>query len=293
MDDLKPILENHPSRAESRLLGSACLDVPPGDGATRMVVALGLTATTVAVAHSAAAASASGVAGKSVTALVGKWLAVGAVAGTVVTGTGQLVQQAVEGRPEAAERPSRAEAPSIAPRPLQAPRAPEAPREPVAAFAEVPAVPVAPASNAEPGSPGGETRTGAALHAPFAGHAAEPSAPGLGDEIRVLDEARTSLAAGRGAHALAVLDVFDARFARPVLGPEATLLRVEALLSLGRAAEARAIGERFLSRRAGGPEAQRMKSLVEAGARDAAKSPAGDDSSPAHDPIDRSRPSPR
>lgn len=63
-------------------------------------------------------------------------------------------------------------------------------------------------------------------------------------EITMLEEARRALSAGAPARALSILDTYVARFPHGTMGPEATLVRIEALVKAGdrpaaeRAAEA-------------------------------------------------------
>ncbi|HLK40335.1 MAG TPA: tetratricopeptide repeat protein [Polyangiaceae bacterium] len=52
-------------------------------------------------------------------------------------------------------------------------------------------------------------------------------------EITMLDEARRALGAGEPARALSILDAYVTRFPRGTMGPEATLVRIEALLKAG------------------------------------------------------------
>lgn len=68
----------------------------------------------------------------------------------------------------------------------------------------------------------------------------------LADEVKLLDESRGALARGDGAAALRALDTFQKTFPRGRLGMEATVLRVEALASIGRVADAQALGRSFL-----------------------------------------------
>jgi outer membrane protein assembly factor BamD (BamD/ComL family) len=86
-------------------------------------------------------------------------------------------------------------------------------------------------------------------------------------EIRLLDQARAALRAGDPAHAEVLLDRFDREHPRPVLADEATVTRVEALLLRGEAEEANRIGEKLLRERPNSVQAQRVRSLIAAGAR--------------------------
>ncbi|MFO0643328.1 MAG: hypothetical protein U0183_29145 [Polyangiaceae bacterium] len=91
----------------------------------------------------------------------------------------------------------------------------------------------------------------------------KPAAPDpLHDEVARLDEARAKLARGDAAGALVSLDQHDREFPRGLLGAEADVLRVEALVKAGRRDEARARGERLLAREPNGPHAKRLRTLL-------------------------------
>jgi hypothetical protein len=61
-----------------------------------------------------------------------------------------------------------------------------------------------------------------------------------------------------------LLDAYARQFAEPVLTPEATVLRIDCLVALGRNDEARAIAGRLLAERPDIAYAQRLRSLVDA-----------------------------
>lgn len=81
-------------------------------------------------------------------------------------------------------------------------------------------------------------------------------------ELAVLDRSHAALAAGEPARALAILDEYMSAFPRGTMGPEATVLRVEALVKAGdRRAAARA-AEALLATSPGSPYARRIESLL-------------------------------
>lgn len=92
-------------------------------------------------------------------------------------------------------------------------------------------------------------------------------------ELRALDEARGALARGDHAQASRLLDRYAARFTKPRLGTEATLLRIETHVARGDRQAATRLGTAFLARNPNGPYARRVRSLI--GASDAA-SPGSD-----------------
>lgn len=81
----------------------------------------------------------------------------------------------------------------------------------------------------------------------------------LVEEAAALELARQALVAGRAASALAALDGYDQRFPRGELRPEATALRVEALLASENPSEARALGYAFLAKHSRHPAAARVR----------------------------------
>jgi hypothetical protein len=84
----------------------------------------------------------------------------------------------------------------------------------------------------------------------------------LAQELAILERARGALARSDGAQAQRILDAYEQRFARPRLGPEAELLRVEALLALGDEAQARSVAEALLASPAGRAYGRRLRSLL-------------------------------
>jgi outer membrane protein assembly factor BamD (BamD/ComL family) len=69
----------------------------------------------------------------------------------------------------------------------------------------------------------------------------------LAAEVKSIDSARSALAAGKAAQALAVLDDYERLFRKRGFAPEALYLRMEACAALGRTAEARVAAERLLA----------------------------------------------
>jgi hypothetical protein len=84
----------------------------------------------------------------------------------------------------------------------------------------------------------------------------------LAAEVASLDEARRALAARDPARALLSLDAYDHRFEQRRLGPEAAVLRIEALIAEGRFSQARRLGEQLLATEPDGAYAQRVRSLL-------------------------------
>ena len=77
-----------------------------------------------------------------------------------------------------------------------------------------------------------------------------------------LGDARRALAEGDPATSLSKIDEYSQSFAQPALLPEATVLRIEAFVALGRIEEARQVAGRMLSDQPDSPYARRIRSLV-------------------------------
>jgi hypothetical protein len=94
------------------------------------------------------------------------------------------------------------------------------------------------------------SQRGVASAAPSASPRAPVPAPsgsvGLERELEILDDARNALASGNAAQALALLDRHQALRGKS-LSAEATLLRIQALASAGRADAAEALARSFIA----------------------------------------------
>ncbi|HKP55654.1 MAG TPA: hypothetical protein VJV78_02975 [Polyangiales bacterium] len=90
--------------------------------------------------------------------------------------------------------------------------------------------------------------------------AAEPQQ--LTEEIALLDRARGALQARAPERALDLLEEHSQRFARPSLGPEAEVLRIEALVQNRELPRARALAKSFLNAHPSSPLAERVSKLA-------------------------------
>jgi outer membrane protein assembly factor BamD (BamD/ComL family) len=95
--------------------------------------------------------------------------------------------------------------------------------------------------------------------APEPAHATEPT---VHEELGMLEQARSALAAGDAARTLAILDGYAVTFPHPSMAPEATVLRIEALMRAGDAAAAHRVGDAFLAGQPQSPYAERVRSLL-------------------------------
>jgi outer membrane protein assembly factor BamD (BamD/ComL family) len=81
-------------------------------------------------------------------------------------------------------------------------------------------------------------------------------------EVAVLDGARRALADGDPGRALSELSRYDRDFPNGMLSQEATLIRIEALVSKGDRARARALADRYLAAHPNSSHAARVRSLL-------------------------------
>lgn len=90
-----------------------------------------------------------------------------------------------------------------------------------------------------------------------------PSAPrdDVAREVASLDAARQALLAGNAGEALRTLSALE-QLPRRALAPEATLLRVRALLAQGNRAEAKRVTEAFCAAAPSSPQAGVLRSLI-------------------------------
>jgi hypothetical protein len=81
-------------------------------------------------------------------------------------------------------------------------------------------------------------------------------------ELAVLEHARGAIAAGDPALSLSLLDGYAGRFPRGSMGPEATMLRIEALVKVGNRGAAARTADALLAGDPGSPYAARVQSLL-------------------------------
>ena len=89
------------------------------------------------------------------------------------------------------------------------------------------------------------------------------AASSLRAETSKLDRARSAIAAGNPRTGLAELDRYDAAFPHGALAPEAALLRIKALVSLGDLAHARELARAFATAHPRAPNLEQLRSLLE------------------------------
>jgi TolA-binding protein len=128
---------------------------------------------------------------------------------------------------------------------------------------EASAAPVSPAREANDND---SSVTVTAPHHRVASKAAEQSnfseTSSLEAEVAALDRARTVLAGGDPARALALLNQYEQTFPKGVLRPEASYLRIEALSQSGQRGAARDLAARFLARHPKSLHAAQLRALL-------------------------------
>jgi hypothetical protein len=114
--------------------------------------------------------------------------------------------------------------------------------------------PMPPAPTVAPADPAG-------LAAPPAPEVTGPSR--LAAEVALVDRARTRLATGDAAAALAAIAEYHQRFPGGDLDAEADVVTIEAMIAQQDVARARSLGAAFLARFPRSPHAQRIRSLLD------------------------------
>jgi hypothetical protein len=250
---------------ERRLLVAGRAGAPRAARERALAAASAAVATTGLVTGSAAAG---GTLAKLGSASGLKWLAIvgflgtGAVAGEVLREHASHVDSAVVAPPGARAAPDPAQParlsvpvaqPNLVPsslaqpnleRPIQEPSTLVQPDPPVATIGAP--QPSAAAASRRPPAPAEEAPGGSTTR----------------EELAWLDGARAAIAAGDPARGLSLLDGYVARFPRGTMRPEATVLRIEALMHAGDALAARRAADAFLAANPQSPYAPRIQSLL-------------------------------
>jgi hypothetical protein len=261
MKEPRRLRESSASEVERLLLRVGREGAPRG-AKGRALAAIGVVGASATVGKSAGAVTAGkALFGAKAASLVSlKWVVViglaslGAVAATVAVTTVRTDRVALSPsatalsiarppRAQAAQLPSALGGPSVtAPAVLAAPA--------LAARPSVSSVPLtvappAPAPSVATPKPTGGTTSSAA-------------------ELVMLDEARGAIDSAEPARALALLEDYRSRFPHGAMGPEASILRIEALVNAGDRAAATRAADAFLRANPSSPYAPRIASLLAA-----------------------------
>ena len=232
-DQPERILASDATDFERRVLGAAMQRKPSREASARMAKALGITAATIGtgaaittVATNTAAAKATSAAG---TTAASSWISIGVI-GLVVAG-------AVIGARKMRHAPDPAVAPA-----------------PVAALVSR----VQPAAPVQPSAPA-PTPSVALVPTP---HARTAATGDLRDEVGLVGAARDAVSAGAARRALEILRRYQDKYPNGTFRPEAGAIKIEALMKLGREAEARALAERFVAEHRGTLLAHRVADIA-------------------------------
>jgi outer membrane lipoprotein YfiO len=249
---------------EQSLLRSAREDRPSPGSRQRTMAALGIGAGVIGAGATATATAAASTATPAVKAAASlgllKWIGVGLAGGALVVGAAEITHSVA---------PQPTHVTSVAPEehvraPIAARRAPaantpsavdDAAKEPVSTAIEAPPTVASPAVIATVAAPIAEAPRPRAA-------SPSPASSALAEEIAALDGAREALASGDASRALRALDARDRAFPRGALGPEAMVLRIEALALRGDRATATRLAEAFLAASPRSPHASRIRTLL-------------------------------
>jgi hypothetical protein len=248
----------------ARLLGAMSKDAPRPGAKRATLTALGLGAATVATTGSAGALGGMGALAK----LAATGALFGFATGGAVLGIRHVARPAALERPDptvegAPAAPATAERRGSEVSPL-----PETSSSPGAEPSRPAATPARPDGRAfEPAEPAAPLPVAAPPSDPAAAVAAFDAAPvaasSLREETAQLDRARALIVAGSAQAGLAALDRYATAFPRGALGPEATLLRIKALVASGDRSRASVLARAFMAARPGDPHIDELRALLE------------------------------
>jgi hypothetical protein len=244
---------------ERTLLRAGRVIAPPGSKERALMMASGALGASGAVVGGAAASkgTAFGIAKAGSIASL-KWFGIVSLTGIGLTASAVVVHEVRESRAPASVdtvvRGDKPTAPKRAPPKLaSAPRADEgwtpAPIDPITLSPSSDVLPVPPPP----------ARTAAAATE----DAAAPPASTVPTELAMLDQVRGALTAGDPARSLSILERYAERFPHGSMAPEATMLRIEALLKAGDRSAATRFADSFLENEPDSPYAARVRSLLE------------------------------
>jgi hypothetical protein len=283
MNDPRRLLDAEPGEFPARLLRSWQSCQPRARALQRTAVALGLGPAAFSAASAAAAVSGAGA--KAAAASAGsmaaklvllKWFGAAVLGGTVVAGAAQYGFGG--GKADQADESSRQETSESVPAGAKDERGEDS--EETASAAERPEAQSL-AGGDQPAAGEGTGQSPAVVGTPKAAaneadRAQAAPAPGevegsgdpeggssLAKDIHALDRARQALGRRDAETALRALDELDRGMPTGVLSPEATVVRIEALLLRGDRARAAGLARRFISEFPRSPHVPRLKAVAE------------------------------
>ena len=243
MSDLKLVAPNQPSPLERLLLDAAANESPSAEQRMRVRAALGLSVVTAPAAPVARAGRAASL-GK---AAIGSAVVASAVVALLLSG--------MLHKPVPAPLPLLA-APTSVPSPAPQLQAPAA-AEPVAS----PLPPVESASNsaATPSLPKVAVRSVSSVSKT---PAPADSATDSGEQLLLIDAARSAVAAGNASAAAQALSTYSAKFPRGSFGQEAAVLRIETVDLSGNHTQAASLARTFLAQHPNSPHVSLVQRIA-------------------------------
>lgn len=264
MSDSDCLVDSSESEVERLLLRSGCESAPREARRRALLAATAVvTTSTLSVGNAAGvAATKASLGAKTASVALLKWVAIIGLAG-VGTVAGSLAVRAVREEPPARSTLRSSDA-------LAEPAGRAPPPAPQSAPATMPSSPLgstSTAASAPATSAASRARSAvpsSAVHPMGVNAAATPSAGASAYvEFPMLDQARSEIAAGEPARALSTLDDYERRFPSGGLSPEATVLRIEALVAAGDRTAATRAAQSFLQSNPTSPYARRIRSLLD------------------------------
>jgi hypothetical protein len=263
VNEPRRLIDAEATDLERRLLSSWTSE-QPSERARRRVLGLVAAGATV----TSAAAAGSGTVAKAVAAsapwALGKSILIGAVAGVLTVTASEVVPRLRDGRAEhAANHAPPARLVEASPRATSD-------RAPLPTETAIP--------SATSSSPGGAPKLAppvvvapsSAREVPTAAYPASISDPPptrprakVAEQIASLDRARAALAGGNAARAIALVDEHEAAYPGGALAQEAMVLRIEALVKLGRRSEAQELGRAFIGAHSLSPHVATVRQIIE------------------------------
>lgn len=258
MDDSERLARERTDAAERLLLRAGRVNAPPGAKDRALAVVSATVGSALVTSQAAASGLVAGAAKAGSVAMI-HWITIiglggiGAVAGAMLVGH---ENERAPPSPSVLVAPAGVRAAPPHPGPyLTAPPA-------SLASALVPATPMGP-DLSTPSSAVAAAERPPSMPAPAAPRRISDSTQhSVGAEIAVLDEARGALARRQPAYALSILDAYVERFPRATLSPEATLLRVDALVQAGDRPAAERAAAALVAGQPDGPYVGRVQSLL-------------------------------
>ncbi len=269
MSDSDRLVDSSESEVERMLLRSGC-ETAPREARRRalLVATAAVTASTLSAGNAAGiVATRASLGAKAASVALAKWVVIVGLAGAGAI-AGSVAIRAVREEPSARSTPQTIGAvagpagrgpPNVAPSALQG--AP--PATPSSLLGSTSTGAFALATSADSRAPLAVPSSGP--HPTGVNAPATPSAGASANaELSMLDQARSQIADGDPARALSTLDAYLRRFPNGGLSPEASVLRIEALVAAGDRPAATRAAQSLLQANPTSPYARRIRSLLEA-----------------------------